>query len=190
MPIYDHSYGGLEYFRVYRSWAGQEFQEYVRIGENREQARKEAEQIERALEQKYQKHVRDQVAQQDYHVREDSSIKGLRRVLVERANRAPADVFELRVNVPWHNKVKRTTISISTHGFEKAFELAIDKVCDWYELDTSSGAANAMYASSLYYEQSSDHGALLHVAHKAKAELESLTTSVFKGLRKLRVTGA
>jgi len=185
MPIYDHKYGGLDYFRVYRSWGGKEHQEYIRIGSDRKAARREAQAIEKRLTEQYEQYLRERVKTAEYHVRADGSIKGLRRVRVERDARAPVDVLELRVNVPWADKVQRTTISITAHGFEDAFAQAVAKIRDWYELGDDSEAVVTMRECDSHYGNSSEVGALKVVAHKAKNELDSLTQGVFKGLKKL-----
>ncbi|KZZ72102.1 hypothetical protein A3765_13475 [Oleiphilus sp. HI0130] len=189
MPIYDHKYGGLDYFRVYRSWAGKEYQEYVRIGDNREAARREAEKIEKRLDSEYEIYQREQASLPGFHVRSDGSIRGLRRVTVARDSRAPVDVLELRINVPWQKGVKRTTISIATHGFEEAFSQAINKIREWYGLEESNPAVKAMRACDAFYAQGDEIGAIKSVTHKAKHELDNLAQGVFKGLRKLGISG-
>jgi len=190
VPIYDHKYGGLDYFRVYRSWGGQEFQEYVRIGEDKDAARKEAEAIETRFAQEYEVYQRERAAQPEFHVRDDGSIRGLRRVSVERGSRATVEVLELRINVPWLKSIKRTTVSISTHGFESAFQQSVEKICEWYELDKQSLAAKAMRTCDAYYANGDEISALRSVSHKARHELDNITQGVFKGLRKLGISGA
>ena len=124
-----------------------------------------------------------------FHVRSDGSIRGLRRVTVARDSRAPVDVLELRINVPWQKGVKRTTISIATHGFEEAFSQAINKIREWYGLEESNPAVKAMRACDAFYAQGDEIGAIKSVTHKAKHELDNLAQGVFKGLRKLGISG-
>jgi len=185
MPIYDHNYGGLDYFRVYRSWGGKEYQEYVRIGDDRKQARRRAEEIEQRLAEEHEVYLRNLVREPDFHVRADGSIKGLRRATVERDNRLPVDVLELRINVPWADKVRRTTVSINTHGFDEAFYQSVSKIRDWYELDESAPAVKAMRASSAFYAQEGEFGAIRSVAQKAQNELGVITQGVLKGLNRV-----
>lgn len=188
MAIYDHQYGGLDYLRVYRSWGGKEFQEYIRIKDSRAEAMKLAKEIEARLEQEYQEHVRAEVARPDYHVRKDGSIRGVRRVLVERANRAPSDVFELRINVPWKDKVKRTTVAISVHGFEHAFEQVIERVCGWYELPVDGEVAQAMRACGSHYQTSKEAPGLANMAiSRARSELDHLAGGFVRGLKRLSI---
>jgi len=131
MAIYDHKYGELSYFRVFRAWGGEEHQEYVRIKRSRNAAYTKAKEIDARFERAQKAYCLEQALLPEYHVRPEGHIRGLRRVLVKRKGRSPSDVFELRVNVPWESQIKRTTISISVHGAEKAFKLSVDKICEW-----------------------------------------------------------
>mgnify|MGYP000305887009 FL=1 len=153
MAIYDHKYGDLSYFRVFRAWGGEEHQEYVRIKRSRDAAHKKALEIDARFEKAQKAFCLKQAKQPEYHVRPDGHIRGLRRILVKRKGRSPSDVFELRVNVPWESEIKRTTISVGVHGPEKAFKLSVDKVCEWYGLKPQSEARKAMVACSVLYLQ-------------------------------------
>ena len=46
MAIYDHRYGELSYFRVFRAWGGKEHQEYIRIKRSRDAAYAKAKEID------------------------------------------------------------------------------------------------------------------------------------------------
>lgn len=187
MAIYDHQYGGLEYFRVYRAWGGKEYQEYVRIKKSRSAAYKKAQAIDAKLEKTYQVFLRIQVRQAEHHVRKNGTIRGLRRLVVSRPNREESEVFELRINVPWHAKVKRTTISISVHGPEKAFDLALEKIFGWYELSADCPAAKAMRDCENAYLQTSSQTNIASAALlKARNEFESLAGGVVKSLKRFR----
>jgi hypothetical protein len=153
MAIYDHKYGDLSYFRVFRAWGGEERQEYVRIKRSRNAAYKKAQEIDARFEKAQKAHCLEQALLPEYHVRSDGHIRGLRRVLVKRKGRSPADVFELRVNVPWETQIKRTTISIGVHGQEEAFKQSVDKICEWYGLKPRSASKQAMMACSTLYWQ-------------------------------------
>jgi len=153
MAIYDHKYGELSYFRVFRAWGGEEHQEYVRIKRSRNAAYTKAKEIDARFEKAQKAYCLEQALLPEYHVRPDGHIRGLRRVLVKRKGRSPADVFELRVNVPWESQIKRTTISISVHGADKAFKLSVDKICEWYGLKPRSESRAAMFACNALYLQ-------------------------------------
>lgn len=138
MAIYDHQYGDLSYFRVFRAWGGQEHQEYVRIKRSRDAAYKKAQEIDARMAKAQKAFIFHQAISPDYHLRSNGQIRGLRRVTVKRKGRNPAEVFELRINVPWEEEIKRTTISISVHGEQKAFLMAVEKICEWYGLKLKS----------------------------------------------------
>jgi hypothetical protein len=175
----------LDYFRIYRAWGGKEYQEYVRIKKSRSAAYKKAQAIDAKLDKAYQVFLRIQAMRPDYHVRKEGTIRGLRRVLVSRPNRAESEVFELRINVPWASGVKRTTISISVHGADKAFELAVTKICSWYELAEASPAALAMsQCKSAYIDDDAKAGLAGSALLKAKQELELLADGVVKGFKR------
>ncbi len=153
MAIYDHKYGDLPYFRVFRAWGGKEYQEYVRIKRNRDAAYKKALEIDEKLAQRQRAYFTRQAYTPEYHLRKDGRIRGLRRVTVVRAGRAPTDVLELRINIPWEDKIHRTTLSIDIHGLEKCFIMAVDKICEWYGLDKSSDLRKAMMGAMKLYAQ-------------------------------------
>lgn len=186
MAIYDHKYGDLSYFRVYRSWGGKEHQEYVRIKEGRKAAYAKAKEIDERLAQEQRAYVVNEAQKPDYHIRADGGIRGLRRVMVTRKGRAPVDVFELRVNVPWEKSVKRTTISVSVHGEEVAFNKAVDKICEWYGLAEDGEACAAMAQQRGFYCEEESIAAVADAAiQKAKDEISSFTGGLMKSLKKL-----
>jgi hypothetical protein len=174
MAIYDHQYGELSYFRVFRAWGGEEHQEYVRIKRSRNAAYTKAKEIDARFEKAQKAYCLERAMLPEYHVSPDGHIRGLRRVLVKRKGRSPADVFELRVNVPWESQIKRTTISISVHGAEQAFKLSVDKICEWYGLKPRSESRAAMTACiDLYLKKE-----LMN-----HAQLDSADQNVSKGMK-------
>ncbi|MCP5169476.1 MAG: hypothetical protein H6999_06930 [Hahellaceae bacterium] len=155
MAIYDHKYGELPYFRVFRAWGGKEYQEYVRIKRNRDAAYRKAVEIDEKLAQRQRAYFTRQAYTIEYHLRKDGRIRGLRRVTVNRKGRAPTDVLELRINIPWEEKIHRTTLSIDIHGLENCFLMAVNKICEWYGLDKNSDVRKAMLNSMPLYLQTS-----------------------------------
>lgn len=186
MAIYDHKYGDLSYFRVFRAWGGKEYQEYVRIKRSRDAAYKKAQEIDARLAKQQQAFYKEQSLTPAYHIHADGTIRGLRRIVVNRKGRSPAEVFELRINVPWEKDIKRTTISISVHGEQKAYEAAIDKICQWYSIPARSEVKEVMQDHFKYY--SKDAMAAANVAEmaiqKAKSEFSNLAGGLVKGLKK------
>jgi hypothetical protein len=186
MAIYDHKYGELAYFRVFRAWGGKEYQEYVRIKRSRKAAYAKAKQIDDKLAREQQAFHVEQARAPAYHIRSDGKIRGLRRITVKRKGRTPTEVFELRINVPWENEIRRTTISITVHGEEEAFRQAIDKIVQWYAFGPDSNVRAAMMACCNAYRapvQKIDNVAELALK-KARDEIVHLTDGLVKSLKR------
>jgi hypothetical protein len=201
MAIYDHQYGELSYFRVFRAWGGKEHQEYVRIKRSRKAAYTKAQEIDARFAKAQKAFGLEQALSADYHIRPKGTIRGLRRIIVKRKGREPSEVFELRINVPWEDEIKRTTISIAVHGEEKAFQLCVDKICEWYGLRPRSDVAKAMACCLSAYQSKQDNDDLASndstkpdnddstavtdiVLKKAKDEFSNLTGGLMKGLKR------
>ena len=194
MAIYDHQYGDLSYYRVFRAWGGQEYQEYVRIKRSKEAALKKTQEIDARLAKAQKAYIAEQTLSPSYHLRSNGQIRGLRRVLVKRKGRSPAEVFELRINVPWEEEIRRTTISISVHGEQKAFLLAIEKISEWYGfkikselgqcLQSSLAAYPALHINQNNHAEKESAAVTELVFNKAKTELNNLTDGLFKGLKR------
>jgi hypothetical protein len=206
MAIYDHQYGELSYYRVFRAWGGKEHQEYVRIKRSRKAAYAKAQEIDARFAKAQKTFGLQQALSPEYHIRPDGHIRGLRRIVVKRKGRAPSDVFELRINVPWETEIRRTTISISVHGEESAFKQSVEKICEWYGLKAKSDVAKAMSACFLNYQkkavessevssltkasekkqnqENGSHAVTELVIQKAKHELSNLTDGFMKGLKR------
>ncbi len=197
MAIYDHQYGELSYYRVFRAWGGKEHQEYVRIKRSKKAAYAKAKEIDARFAKAQKAYELERAMTIDYHVRDDGHIRGLRRIVVKRKGRNPSEVFELRINVPWEEEIKRTTISIGVHGEEKAFQLCVEKICEWYGIKPRSEVAKSMltclaaYQPSLLDEEGKEREAQPEsaavaelVIKKAKTELTSITGGLMKGLKR------
>ena len=186
MAIYDHQYGELAYFRVFRAWGGKEHQEYVRIKRSRKAAYTKAQEIDARFAKAQKAYGLQQVLLPSYHIRSNGQIRGLRRITVSRKGRAPAEVFELRINVPWENEIRRTTISISVHGEQKAFELSLEKIAEWYGLKSSSEVSKVMRECLPNYQvKAPAHLPVTELAiKKARNEISSLTSGLMKGLKR------
>lgn len=152
MAIYDHKYGNLPYYRVFRAWGGAEYQEYVRIKRSKKAAYAKAKVIDERLARRQKAFYTAQAYTTEFHMRQDGRIRGVRRIIVKRKGRNPSEVFELRINIPWEDEIRRTTISVDVHGFEKAFQMAVDKVSEWYGLAPNSDARKAMANSMVAYQ--------------------------------------
>ena len=200
MAIYNHQYGDLSYYRVFRAWGGQEHQEYIRIKRSRDAAYKKALEVDARLAKAQKAFTIQQALSPSYHLRSNGQIRGLRRIIVKRKGRNPTEAFELRINVPWEEDIRRTTISISVHGEQKAFLLAIEKICEWYGLKMKSELGQCLQSSLSAYAPLNIQTSLEHnsdkapqngsaavtelVIKKAKNEFNNLTDGLFKGLKR------
>jgi hypothetical protein len=172
---------------VFRAWGGKEYQEYVRIKRSRKAAKAKAMEIDARLAKAQRAYSIQQAKSPEFHIRPDGRIRGLRRITITRKGRTPSEVFELRINVPWETDIKRTTISIGVHGHDEAFQLAVDKICEWYGLPQSSEVRTAMLESSCHYRQTKDAhpGNVAELAiQKAKDEFASLRGGLVKSLKR------
>ena len=76
---------------------------------------------------------------------------------VKRKGRNPIEVFELRINVPWREEIKRTTLSIAVHGEHKAFTMALDIIFECYSIKPRSELAQALQSCfSAYASEASN----------------------------------
>jgi len=175
MAIYDHKYGNLPYYRVFRAWGGTEYQEYVRIKRSKEAAYAKAKVIDDRLARRQKAYYTAQAYTKEFHMRPDGRIRGVRRIIVKRKGRNPTEVFELRINIPWEDEIRRTTISVDVHGFEKAFQMAVDKVSEWYGLASNSDARKAMKASMAAYQNLGNSEAKTADKGAAKEEVSDKT---------------
>lgn len=172
MAIYDHKYGELPYYRVFRAWGGTEYQEYVRIKRSRKAAYSKAQAIDEKLAQRQKAYYTAQAYTKEFHMRPDGRIRGVRRIVVRRKGRNPTEVLELRINIPWEDEIRRTTLSIDVHGFEKAFDMAVEKVAEWYGLASDSEAKKAMKDALPVYQLQSDSNKNATVADKKERKKE------------------
>lgn len=200
MAIYNHQYGDLSYYRVFRAWGGQEHQEYIRIKRSRDAAYKKALEVDARLAKAQKAFTVQQALSPNYHLHSNGQIRGLRRIIVKRKGRSPTEAFELRINVPWEENIRRTTISISVHGEQKAFLLAIEKICEWYGLKVKSELGQRLQSSLSAYTpldieanleensgktlQNESSAVTELVIKKAKTEFSNLTDGLFKGLKR------
>ena len=153
MGIYENDYHDLRYYRVYRSWGGKEYQEYVRIRRSEKAAYKKALAIDNRLAKCQKAYYLAEVLSPNYHIRPDGRIRGLRRITVNRKDRPSTEVFHLRISVPQKDKVDMTTISITVNGVDKAFERSIHKIAEWHGLSKDSDVFKAMKMARPVYEE-------------------------------------
>lgn len=127
-----------KYVRVTRAWNKEETQIYVPIKKTLKAAIKEAERIDRELEERQKAFLLRQELTGERYFHEDGTIVGLRIVTRHREGRKPSNEITLRIKVPDREKPFFSNVSIDKHGFDQAFKLAVDKVCEWNNLDGRS----------------------------------------------------
>ena len=81
MAIYDHKYGNLPYYRVFRAWGGTEYQEYVRIKRSKKAAYAKAKVIDERLARRQKAYYTAQAYTTAFHMRPDGRIRGVRRII-------------------------------------------------------------------------------------------------------------
>ena len=140
-------------YRIYRAWGGKEYQRYVPLNGNPKRAYKIAEEIDARFKQSQDAYkLRMTLATNSlFHV--DGRIIGLSRVVCHREGRSPNEQLKLRIKIPGNNKLHFTTISISFHGFDDAYQLAVDKICEWRGIDRFAEERHALLAAKSFYQE-------------------------------------
>lgn len=158
--------GARQYYRITRAWEGREYQKYVRIDRDRIKARHEAEAIDRRLAERQRA---SQLRRELPHVRlfhEDGRIIGLNKALNRRKGRAARWEFKLRMRVAGESKPRFTSVSIDQHGFDRAFEMAVERICQWTGIDRFSDTRKTLLAASVYY-LTDTHKQVVHLSSNA-----------------------
>lgn len=157
MAITEHIVNQTPYYRIYRAWGRNEHQEYVRIKRSKAVAYKKALIIDERLATGQKAYFFNLALSPEYHIRDDGRVRGLRRIIVKKSDRADAEVFELRINIPWQeNKINRTTISIPIHGLQGAFDKCVDLIAEWYDFTPNSDVIKAIRETFKVYEGGGD----------------------------------
>ena len=176
--------GTREYFRITRAWDGKEHQDYVRIEKNREKAYQKALEIDNRLKKGQDAFLLRQQISAERYFHNDGKIVGLSKVYNRRKGRTPAWEFKLRIKVPNEKRARFTTISIDRHGIDKAFSLAIDKICEWNGLDRHSDIRKSLLLARKHYTGNVEEEALLALKNKAAVEAKKEFKIVENNIKK------
>ena len=152
MAITEHVVNNKNYFRIYRAWGRNVHQEYVRIKRSKQAAYTKALIIDERLERGQRAYFMKQASSPKFHIMSDGRVRGLRRIIVKKRDRPDAEVFDLRINVLWEEKIYRTTISIPVHGLKSAFDKSIALIAKWYGLPPDSSVLKAIEETFYIYE--------------------------------------
>lgn len=158
------------YLRITRAINGKEQQRYVRVEGNSkaamQKAMAEARKIDQRL-QEWQQAVRHLLALNgESLIHDDGTIVGLQLQRRERAGRKPATEFKIRVKLP-DKPAFFKSVSVDRYGFEEAFRMAVERICELRDLGTDAEAYQRMlqcidaYRSKLSEE---DRGVLREMA--------------------------
>lgn len=153
MSITRMKYGDLEYFKVARAWNSIERQEYIRIRNNDEKAYQEAVKLDKKLAERqwaYNELIR---MSGDIYFHKNGTIVGL-GLGVDSKSLKP--VFKLRIQTPHRKQPYMTSVSIAYHGFDKAFQMAIDKTCAWHQLPEDHKVRGMMLDAKAHYQSSEE----------------------------------
>lgn len=106
-------------------------------------------------------------------VRNNGSIVGLNRLKRKGRKKGPGDQFKLRIRNAECNEpglYQFTTISIDRHGFDKGFEIAVEKIVEWLALSTEQ--QHQLIQCKKYYETPEDIKARFETCLRKKAETD------------------
>lgn len=156
MGITLHQDGDREYYRVTKAWNGKEIQRYVRIRKSKEKAFKEALAMEESLSQR-QNAARERRRLAGLGVlHEDGRVIGLQLLYRTREGRKPWLEFKMRVKEPG-KEVRFKTVSVPAHGIEKAFDIAVERICELRGVPLGSDLHDKMQgAKGIYLEDAKD----------------------------------
>lgn len=153
MGITLFSDGSNDYYRVTKTWGRKEHQFYVRIGEDKKGALKEAESImgglEKESEEYYRKNSRHGMRPLSFR-HEDGTILGLTLQWMVRDERTPTLEFKIRA-LQSDRSIKWGSVSLGARNFEDAFKLAVIKVCELNEIPKGSPVYKGLLKSKDCY---------------------------------------
>ena len=142
--------GSREYYRITKAWDGKEIQKYVRIGKDRKRAEKEAIALQESLDQRYKAHVELKALRGDGVVHDDGRVVGLQIQSRSRAGRKDWQEFKIRIKLP-DKPAKHKTVSVGAHGIEKAFDIAIERICNIRNIELNSDPHKKMLLAKPIY---------------------------------------
>jgi hypothetical protein len=138
-------------YRIYRAWGGKEYQRYVPLNGNPKRARKEADEIDAKFKQSQDAYKLRMTLAKNSLFHESGQVIGLSRVICHREGRASNEQFKLRIKIPAKDSLHFTTISISHHGFDVAYDLATEKICEWRGIGRHAEERQRLQAAKSFY---------------------------------------
>ena len=147
------------YLRITRAINGKEQQRYVRVEGNSkaamQKAMKKAREIDQRLAQ-WQAAVRHLMTLRGERlIHEDGSIVGLQLQVRDREARGPSIEFKIRVKLPDKPAVFKS-VSVNRYGFDTAFDMALERICELRDIPQDSEAMEKMKAARAFYKKKYD----------------------------------
>lgn len=155
MAITEFFLDGNEYFRITRTWNDRKtkIQRYVRIKNNRRKAYQEAQKIDDMLAERQAaaRELKRINGQMFFHA--TGKVVGINRVFNSNGKYPPKKehIFSIRYNPRKGKPIRYSTVNIDTHGLRRAYELAIDKLCEFASIPDKSPLKRLMLDSLKYY---------------------------------------
>ena len=145
---------GKLYLRVRKSFGNKEYQRYISTKDGLKKAQLEAERVLKQLTQSQKAYQLRQQLPINSLVDNAGRIIGLSRLTRKREGRQPVDELKLRIRLPENGRIHRTTISIGRHGFDRAFEMAIGRICEWRGVEKNADVRQKLLHAKKHYDTS------------------------------------
>ena len=153
MSIREHiGQDGKLYIRVRKYWDNKEYQKYIPAEKDKATALKKAEKLEQQWSDQQQAYRKQQQSVELLTFAKNGRIIGLNLQVVQVKNRRPVDEFKIRINNPETKKINFGSVSINEHGFDKAFKIAIEKICMFREIGAYTQLKKRMLNTKPLYE--------------------------------------
>src|SRR5690606_8303457 len=105
------------------------------------------------------------------------------RVTNKRSGRNQTEEFKLRVRHPETQDLHFTSISISHHGFEAAFQLAIEQILSWCEWENQPEIRQRLLACREFYRDSNQDDPPAVPAPRDQDELSAFEAGLLLAVR-------
>lgn len=161
-------------FRISRTWKNQAYQLYVPIAGNVDKARKIAEELDDSLAQRQRAYMLRLETEGLHVMHPDGRIIGLQRQTRYREGRKPSDSMKIRLVKQEGDKPVFKAYSVDHHGFDKAFQLSVDFIADFREVERDSDLYKKMQAAKPVYATISASDTPEKEKHEKTAEHDEL----------------
>jgi len=138
-------------FRISRTWKNKAYQLYVPIAGNVDKARKIAEELDESLAQRQRAYLLRLQTEGLHVMHPDGRIIGLQRQTRFREGRKPSDSMKIRLVKEEGDKPVFKAFSVDHHGFDKAFQLSVDFIAEFREVEQGSDLYKKMLGSKTIY---------------------------------------